>query len=54
MIRKIIPVMALFAATHVVVGQSLQQVDAARDKLQKWVETRQVISKERADWILQK
>lgn len=54
MIRKIIPVMALFAVTNVVVGQSLQQVDAARDKLQKWVETRQVISKERADWILQK
>ena len=54
MIRKILPVIAALAIANGLVAQSMQQVELAREKIQKWVETRQTISKERSDWKVQK
>ena len=54
MIRKIIPIVAVMALVNGLSGQSSQQVELARAKIQKWVETRQTISKERTEWKVQK
>jgi len=54
MIRKIIPIVAVLALANGLSAQTSQQVELARQKIQKWVETRQVISKERSDWKVQK
>jgi len=54
MIRKIIPIVAVLALASGLSAQTSQQVELARQKIQKWVETRQVISKERSDWRVQK
>lgn len=54
MIRKIIPIVAVMVIANGLVAQSAQQVELAREKIQKWVETRQVISKESSDWKVQK
>lgn len=54
MIRKIIPIVAGLALAGGLSAQSSQQVDLAREKIQKWVQTRQVISKERTDWKIQR
>jgi hypothetical protein len=54
MIRTIIPVVALAALANSAFAQNADQTDIAREKIQKWVETRQVISKETADWKVQK
>ncbi len=54
MIRKIIPIVAVLALASGVSAQTSQQVDLARTKIQKWVETRQVISKENSEWKVQK
>ncbi len=53
MIRKITPVTALLLIAYGAIAQSNEQVEMAREKLQQWVETRQIISKERADWKVQ-
>jgi hypothetical protein len=53
MIRKITTIVAMLAFANCAFAQN-QQVDQAREKIQRWVETRQVISKERADWRVQK
>jgi hypothetical protein len=60
MIRKIIPIVAVVALSNGLFGQSAlqsqqsQKVEEAREKIQKWVETRQAISKERTEWKVQK
>jgi hypothetical protein len=54
MIRNITPIVAVLALANSLVAQNTQPVDQAREKIQKWVETRQVIAKERADWKVQK
>lgn len=53
MIRKLLPFVAVLAAAPSIFGQSAQQVELAREKIQKWVETRQTISKERSEWRTQ-
>lgn len=54
MIRKIIPIVAVMVIANGMVAQNSQQVELARERIQKWVETRQVISKESSDWKVQK
>lgn len=54
MIRKILPIVAIIAIANGLCAQNAERIDQAREKIQKWVETRQVISKERADWTTQK
>jgi hypothetical protein len=54
MIRKIIPIVAAMVLASSLSAQTSQQVELARQKIQKWVQTRQVISKERSDWRVQK
>ena len=54
MIRKIIPIVAAMAFVSGLNAQTSQQVELAREKIQEWVQTRQVISKERTEWKVQK
>ncbi len=54
MIRKITPAVVALLLASGLVAQSAQDVELAREEIQKWVETRQVISKERSEWKVQK
>ena len=54
MIRKILPIVAIIAIANGLFAQNSERIAEAREKIQKWVETRQVISKERSDWTIQK
>ena len=54
MIRKIIPIVTALALVSGLNAQTSQQVELARQKIQEWVQTRQVISKERTEWKVQK
>ena len=55
MVRTIIPLLvAAIALSRTSVAQSQTKFDEARTALDKWVETRQLISKEKADWQTEK
>ena len=54
MIRKILPIVAIIAIANGLFAQNSERIAEAREGIQKWVETRQVISKERSDWTIQK